>query len=214
MSNYWKIFDTTTSTRSSSIGQPGFDDNADWIHFFDKYRNRCLRFARARFPSRPDLAEDALQDVSAKIRVNPNILHRKPSKRFRAVIATLVRNAVVEALRKEKSDRLDVYVEQTEAFRENFDTQERNRHRLRILVIDFIRRDLMREDYENGRFALEHDTLDLDIWRARQREDASDSSVAREMGFSSGTKVKDAVARVEERMMRDAENLLASLGLI
>lgn len=45
------IFDTTTTVRSSHVGQPGYDGNDDWQHFFEKYRSRCLRFAQSRFPS-------------------------------------------------------------------------------------------------------------------------------------------------------------------
>lgn len=208
------IFDTTTTVRSSHVGQPGYDGNDDWQHFFEKYRSRCLRFAQSRFPWRPDIAEDAFANVVEKILVNPNVLQRKPGKHFAPVIATLTRNAAIDILRKEKQEVRDRYARLTEPLREDSYSIERERGRLRLFAVDLICRDLLREDYENGRFCREIDALDLEIWRLRQAEHATDSGVARELGFSSGTKVRTAVARVDERIRADAERLLVSLGLM
>ena len=211
-SNDGRFFPPTTP-RSSNIGQPGYDSNEHWQHFLDKYRAKILQFGRRHYAHRLDMVEDVFEDMVAKILTNPNVTSREPSVRFRSVLIRLYRNAFADAVRNLKENSHDNYMKNTAPFSPNFATQDCDRHRLRLLTVDVIRRDLLRDDYENGRFAKEYRPSDLMIWRNLQQEDTTYVTVASQMKISLW-KVFAANRRVEQRIRLDAEALLTSLGLI
>ena len=207
-----RIFPPTTE-RSSHIGLEGRGFEADWRHFLDKYRTACLRFARRCCPNRPDLAEDAFSNVVAKIVTNPTVVRRKPSVRFRSVLSTLLRNAVVDLIRRERPAARARYEQLTDAAHADRTTPDCDRRRRQLLAIDLIQQDLLREDYENGRFSREFNSLDLDIWRALQEDGETLASVARRMHLPVW-KVHAASKRTSERIREEAAAFLAALGLM
>lgn len=207
------IFDTTTP-RSSRIGQPEYNSDADWRHFFAKYHDKCIRFAVHLFPSRPDVAEDAFAMLVEQIYTNPTILHRKPNVHFRTVLAKRIRNAAIEIFRRERRDQRERYENLTEPLLPKTTNQDYDRERLCLLTIELIRRDMLRPDYQNGRFTREFDSLDLEIWQAMQSRDATYSAVGKTFGIRGNDRIKDAVTRVDARIAREAETILSSLDLI
>ena len=211
-SNDGKIFPPTTP-RSSNIGQPGYDSNEHWQHFLDKYRAKILQFGRRHYAHRLDMVEDVFEDMVAKILTNPSVTSREPSVRFRTVLVRLYRNTFADAVRNLKENSHDNYLANTLPFRSTVTTQECDRRRLQLLAIDLIQRDLMRPDYENGRFAKEFRPSDLTTWRYLQEEDTTYVTVASQMKLSLW-KVFAANRRVQQRIRLDAEALLTSLGLL
>ena len=203
----------TTTPRSSRIGQQGHSTDKDWIHFTEKYRPPCMRFLDRHYPKYRFLKDDVYSDMVVMILDNPGFANRKPSVHFRTVLVKLLRKAMANAIRKLREEPGERYTKLMSPLMPTETAFDCDRRRLQLLAVDFIRRDLLRDDYPNGRFFEEHNSRDLRIWRERNREGATCESVAAATGWSVAL-VSTACARIEERIARDAAALLAAEGLL
>ena len=203
----------TTTPRSARIGQEGHSTDKDWIHFTEKYRSPCMKFLDRHYPKYRFLKDDVYEDMVVMILDNPGFANRKPSVRFRTVLIKLLRKAMVNAIRKLREESGERYARLMQPLLPVETAFDCDRRRLQLIAVDFIRRDLLREDYPNGRFFAEYNSRDLRIWRERNRDGATCESVAAATGWSAAT-VSTACANIEARVERDAAALMAAAGLL
>lgn len=202
-----------TTPRSQHVGQPGYDTNADWCHFLDKYKARIVQFGRDHYPRYRDMAEDVFQTMIENIYSKPALLNYKPTIRYRSALLRLYRLTFADLLRDLRTDSRKTYLEMTAAAQEKTTSLECDQRRLQLLVLSMIRENLLSPDYPNGRSSAEYNTLDLDIWRALQEDGATYLSVSQQLGLSMW-KVFSANKRIENRIVNEAQSLLSSQGLI
>ena len=203
----------TTTPRSARIGQEGHSTDKDWIHFTEKYRPPCMKFLDRHYPKYRFLKDDVYEDMVVMILDNPGFANRKPSVRFRTVLIKLLRKAMASAVRKLREESGERYARLMQPLLPAETAFDCDRRRLQLIAVDFIRRDLLREDYPNGRFFAEYNSRDLRIWRERNRDGATCESVAATTGWSAAT-VSTACANIEARVERDAAALMAAAGLL
>lgn len=202
-----------TTPKSQLIGRDGHSTDEDWIHFFEKYRPSLLRFLDRHYPRYRFLKDDALSEMTIMILNNPGFSNRKPSVHFRTVLVKLLRKAMANLVRKLREGPAERYAALMGPLQPTETSFDCDRKRLQLLAIDFIRRDLLRDDYQNGRFFREYNSRDLMLWRELNDEGATCQSVARKSGWSVAT-VSNARREIEEQIARDAEALLRSEGLL
>ena len=83
--------------------------------------------------------------------------------RFRTVLIKLLRKAMASAVRKLREESGERYARLMQPLLPAETAFDCDRPRLQLIAVDFIRRDLLREDYPNGRFFAEYNSRDLRI---------------------------------------------------
>lgn len=80
-------------------------------------------------------------------------------------------------------------------------------------IIHFIRNDLLRPDYENGRFFSRLNKRQLDLWRLAQLSDQSDTDLAIQLGVSY-KELNRAKNAIDRWIIKEAATIAREHGLI
>lgn len=180
---YGKGFPSTTDD-TSHVGQTGHDSQTTWNRFFIKYRSPCVQLMECTYPQWKSEAEDIFQRVTIRLFKTPEIVHRKPTDKFRTVLCKLciremrrLHNPHREAaiMRFLKQPFYVLFLSRTDS--------EKTMEKLKDLI-DMIREDLLDEDYVNGRHFRHLDERKLTLWREIQQSGESCTAVANRLGLA------------------------------
>jgi len=205
---------STTTTRTSHVGQPGYDNEEIWIRFIKRYEPKLRRLAESRLPQRRDMIDDVIQSLYCNILNNPTLLSYDPTEtRFRTVLVKHFFNLFVNSIRALKTGPKSNYIEKATPLLKTTELPEYEHRRLKLLTIDMVARNYANLDYDMGRFGPEPKYWDRVIWKDHYIEHLSRPAIARKYGKTLSF-VREAYKRANKRIQKDAEILLTSTGLL
>ena len=98
--------DEQSTTNVSLLIKVQDPNNQDaWYRFDARYRPLIAHFCRKKFAMTPDEADEAAQDVLIKLVANMKQFKYNPNRSFRAWLATVAKNSVIDGMRRRKKDR-------------------------------------------------------------------------------------------------------------
>ena len=209
----FRIFKKTTE-RTSHVGQAGYDTSENWERFFAKYKDSCVVFLETKYPQWKADAEDVFMMAVGEIRRDPRIINRSPDASFRSVLANICRKFMWRLHNPHRETAVRRFVGWLRTLAQP-GSRTWNPEVMRKIkdIIHFIRNDLLRPDYENGRFFSRLNKRQLDLWRLAQLSDLSDTDLAIQLGVSY-KELNRAKNAIDRRIIEESAKIAREHGLV
>ena len=182
---------------------------ARWEAFGVRYRPVLVRYAIRFYKMPPDLAENAVQDTLVKMWQRPDLIRRPPNKKFRYVLANVLRKKCLKASASERRQQNRPDARDIPWIETDVDGLDRATSR----AFAAFAAENFRQMIETGRWPeVGLSRISLEHWYANEFEGQTQAEIAADYGIDQST-VSRHVRDVQEFFEKDGELILRSFGV-